>query len=99
MTIGGCLLQRRNIPHSIIPPILPLFDILLVFFTRERVCTHVFSRVLPPLFQLVFFLVIFGVLLKYPLPPRMFRKKPAMLPPLAVISAIDALDLPDRIRW
>ena len=86
MMRGGRLFQLRGIPPSIIPPVWTLFDNLLGLVNREHVCPHVFARVPPPLLQTVSFFVVFNVLLKYPHPPR-----PTVLPPLAVISAIDTL--------
>ena len=48
---------------------------LLTLYTWYRVSPLVFSHVSPPLFQMKYFYVIFGILLKYPLPPLMFWQR------------------------
>ena len=81
VTRSGCLLQRREILPSISTPVWPIFSNLVGLVAHEHVCPHVFACVTPPLFQLLFSFIIFGVLLKYPLPTRMFRQKSRCVTP------------------
>ena len=76
-----CLLQYSGTPHSIIPPIPPLFANLVSLVGRERICPHTFACVPPPILQPVPWFVVLGVLLKNPLPPGMFQGKSCCVTP------------------